>query len=340
VVKTREQTSRDCVVVGEVANSTPPTDACIPVDDLNKHTLVTGATGTGKTFTVATIVNRLAEGEYSVFFKPLILDWHGEYSSLLHDPEVKDPFHLPITLLSRDEEYYSVEFASQVLGLTPAQEYVLLKSLESLGGEENLNIADLVEILEGMADESAWFRESRLSLMRKLRRLTIGGYKELFSGGDLDLEVSSNKPLVIDLSKIGDLAIRRVYVAAFLKKIFDKALRGGFNSRRLLIVVEEARNLLGRDNYVEILVKMLDEIRKFGVGIVIVSQSPSALVEDVMANTSTKIVHSIKSAVDLEVLDKVVNMTSEIREILPYMDKGEAVLFSSFYKKPLLIRIV
>ncbi|WP_434731870.1 ATP-binding protein [Thermogladius sp. KZ2Tp1] len=339
-VKTRQISGDECVVLGEVVNSIPPVDACVPVEDLNKHLLVTGATGSGKTFTVATLVNRLTTRDNPFNYRPLVLDWHGEYGRLLKNPKVVDPFQLPVPLLGDEDPNASVDFASQVLALTPAQEYVLLKAFENLRGWDHLDLAGVIEALEKMVDESGWFRESRLSLVRKLRRLVVGKYKGLFRERKAGFLDNTRSPLVIDLSRVGDLTIRRVYVAALLKKIFDMAVRGEFGVSKLLVVVEEARNLLGKENHVDVLVKMLDEVRKFGVGLVVVSQSPSSLVEDVMVNTSTKIVHSVKSAVDLEVLDGATNMQVELREVIPYLDKGEAVLFSSLYKKPLLIKVV
>ncbi|WP_440060101.1 ATP-binding protein [Thermogladius sp. 4427co] len=341
-MKSREIPVGECIPIGTVLNTVPAAEACIPMQDLNRHVLVTGATGTGKTYTVATLVNRLAErrGRHKSI-QQVVLDWHGEYPGLVKHGRMVNPFQHPIPIFDPSDIHKSLDFTSQVLLLTPAQEYVMLKVLEQVYARNEYSLGVVLSILENMGDESAWFRESRLSLIRKMRRLMVGQYSRLFNGDSFHkiLSTESDKPIIVDLSKIRDLSIRRLYASALLKRIFDEAVEGAYRDRNILVVVEEAKNMLGRDNYIDILVKMLSEVRKFGVGLVIVSQSPSLLVEDVMVNTSTKIIHSVKSALDLEMLGRVVNMTDEIRQVLPYLEVGEAVLFSSLYKKPLLIKV-
>jgi len=72
-------------------------------------------------------------------------------------------------------------------------------------------------------------------------------------------------------------------------------------------------------------VKCLREIRKFGVGLIIVSQSISQLVDDVSMNTNTKIIHAVKSKQDLEVIEKSLYLDQDLVSVIPYMEPGEAV---------------
>ncbi|MCC6043538.1 MAG: ATP-binding protein, partial [Desulfurococcaceae archaeon] len=83
----------------------------------------------------------------------------------------------------------------------------------------------------------------------------------------------------------------------------------------------------------------LREFRKFGVGLVIISQSLTQLVEDASVNTNTKIIHSVKSKQDLEVVEKTLYLDQELLETLPYIEPGEAVYSTPSLKKPVLVKI-
>jgi Predicted ATPase len=84
---------------------------------------------------------------------------------------------------------------------------------------------------------------------------------------------------------------------------------------------------------------MMGEIRKNNIGFCIITQLPSLIVDHVLVNTNTKIIHSVKSNLDLEVVSKSLFLDQDTARILPYMDVGEALLFNPSLKKPVLIRV-
>ena len=319
------------IIIGEIVNTMVPRKAVIPVKQLLQHTIILGATGSGKTFTCSRIVERAEK------YSRIIIDWHGEYSNLINGVEI-NPYDYPINPFTRDLAE-TIEVLIDAIGLTHPQAYILEKILAQNSSSSTDSIIARLEVLN---DESAWMRESRLSLIRKLSPLTRDKYRGLFIGSDNDLLGLINKvgkPLIINVSVIKDPYIRRLYTVLLLKNIFMHGINEGFR-REVLIVIEEAQNLLGKDNPVGVIARMLAEIRKFGIGLILVSQSPSSLLEDAMKNTNTKIIHTLKSSLDLEIINKVLYLPPNIQKIIPYMDVGEAVLQSKTYKKPVVIRVV
>ncbi len=307
-----------------------PRKAVIPSKQLLQHTIILGATGSGKTFTCSRIVERA--GEYS----RIVVDWHGEYSDLIDGVEI-NPYDYPINPFIRDLPE-TIEVLIDAIGLTHPQAYILEKILTQSSG----SIDSIMARLEVFSDESAWMRESRLSLIRKLSPLVREKYRGLFNGVDNDLLGlidKVRKPLIVNVSVIRDPFIRKLYTVLLLKNIFMHGINEGFK-RKVLVVIEEAQNLLGRDNPVGVISRMLAEIRKFGIGLILVSQSPSSLLEDAMKNTNTKIIHTLKSSLDLEIINKILYLPPSIQKIIPYMDVGEAILQSKTYKKPVVIRVI
>ncbi len=312
---------------------------------LTHHTLVLGSTGSGKTHTVSVIINKIIEKFNQI--KIVIFDWHGEYSYLLKRKRRLVPYDLPIgiTNLIEKDLYSFIDILADVLELTNSQIYILEKVLRQLLRRGGVSLNDIYTVLENFVDESSWMRESRLSLLRKMSPLIRTGYSKLFSNSGIkDLMHCLNyesSPLVIDVSVIKDPFIRKIYISFILNMIFDIFVndKEGKPNYKLLIVLEEAQNILSKNNPVKIVSRMLSEIRKFGVGLIIISQSPSSLIENVMVNTNTKIIHSLKAGADIELVNKSIYLPPEYLRVIPYLEPGEAILYTRGFKKPLIVRI-
>ncbi|MEZ0394370.1 MAG: ATP-binding protein [Desulfurococcaceae archaeon] len=319
----------ECVELGEVVNSVPPSAACIPAHELRSHVLILGATGTGKTNTAALLAWEASRK--GLYERVVVVDWHGEYGELLGRKPV-EARSLPLKLVEPGDREGTVEVLSDVMELTPSQEYVLEKALEVKGVE---GVARLLSAVEGLVDESSWFRESRLALARRLRPLAK--HKELFDARTRDPLPTGT--LVIDVSEIRSEEARKAYVAALLRALLDEAVARRGGAPRTMVVLEEASHVLNRERPLRIAVSMLNEVRKLGISLVVVAQSPHGLAEEAMANTSVKVIHSVKSAVDLELLNRVLYMPEELATLVPYMERGEAILFASSFKKPVLTKV-
>ncbi len=265
----------------------------------------------------------------------IVFDWHGEYTNLLNSYEYIDPWDLPVNIIGNDI-YETVDLISDVLELTHPQSFMVEKILSR---EKISNVHELYRILESLEDSASWMRESRFSLLRKLSPIVRDAYIDLFKGERNNYaNLARSSLMIIDVSKIRDPLIRRIYVAFYLKKLFSLALERRLPGR-LLLVVEEAHNLLNREKPIRLISRMLAEVRKFGIGLIIVTQSPSTIIEDVMINTNTKIIHSLKSSCDIDLINRTLYLTEEFRQIIPYLDIGEAIIYSRSYKKPLLVKV-
>lgn len=327
----------ETIEIGSVVNATTPIKARIDVNSLTEHVFVTGSTGSGKTRSVAKIANELLKKNVDV--KIVVVDWHDEYRSLINVFQYVPPKELPLELIDARDPYSTVDLLVDALDLSGPQAYVLERIIRSKTKEID-DIGKLVDAVENAIDESGWMRESRFSLLRKLYPLVRSENVDLFNGRGVKgvYENLSGRVNVIGVSSIRDGVVRKVYTALLLKKLVSSRLRSEIRDR-LVIVLEEAQNLLSRDKPIGIIASMLAEIRKFNVGFIIVSQSPSKLLEDVMVNTNTKIIHSIKSSLDLEIVNRILYLPFEYEKIIPYLEVGEAVLYTRGLKKPVIVRV-
>jgi len=302
--------------------------------------LVVGSTGSGKTHTVAKILRELSVKANHVI--SVVLDWHGEYSKLLREFTYISPYEVPVTLTPEDHEAF-IELLSDTLELSPPQAFVLKQALERAGARID-SIESLMDVLENFEDQSGWMRESRLALLRKLAPLRNSRYSRLVQFDNSTrcfnslIENAKSSTIVLSLAEIHNTVVRRIYSAMVIRSVSEKAF-SNLLDKRVLLVIEEAQNYIDREKPLRMISAMLAEIRKFGVGVVLVSQSPSKLLEDAMINTNTKIIHSIKSSTDLDVVNRVLYLPFDYQKIIPYLDVGEAVVYTRGLKKPVIVKI-
>lgn len=328
-------TGEDYVVIGKILNTIPQYPARLVKSSLFRHVFITGSTGSGKSYTASIISHRVS---HSLGVTTVILDWHGEYPSLIPSGISIDPFETPIHLFTEDPEELGI--ISSVLELTPSQEYILEKVIKRIDLEKIRDIDVFIDLVENYPDESSWIRESKLALHRRLSILARGRYSQLFKiqGSSFNTlkNIIEQGLIIVLLDRIQDTAIRRLYSAFFIKRLVDVNVTTG---KPILIILEEAQNYLSRQKSIRTMSEILREMRKFNVGLVVISQSIQQLVEDAAVNTNTKIIHAVKARQDLDIVEKSLYLDQGLMTILPYLEPGEAIYATPILKKPVLVKI-
>ncbi|MEM4035291.1 MAG: DUF87 domain-containing protein [Fervidicoccaceae archaeon] len=311
----------------------------LTAEELLRHVGIFGSTGSGKTTTSAV----LATGAASIGMSVVILDWHGEYGVLLEEAcaervEVLDPLEDDSASVNPLEGAIedAVSMLEDVLSLSAPQSAVLYRVLKESGGSL-FGISSLIALLDSKSPEGYWDRELRGALLRKLELLDSPEGKILFSK-TVYRPPSNGEIQVINLSNIKNFNLKKLYSLALIKFIYQTRYARGGAGGRILLVVDEAHNIMPKsvDNFVS---KMIAESRKFGIGVVIVTQSPSSVNPEFIKNLNTKIVHAIRSNIDMRILEESMALEHNERVLLPRLEIGEAFFSSPSCPKPTLIVI-
>lgn len=307
----------------------------IMIGDLFRHVGVFGSTGSGKTTTCSLLASALAERGIRV----VVLDWHGEYAGIL--PRGATKVLRPISdgasinpLALSDDGGDVVDLLADVFDLTQPQASVLSAALREGRGASTL--PELLEVMFAEAGRSPVEREIRMAIARRMEPLSSEEGRSVFGNGEAPGLPGAGEILVVDLSEIGSHRLRKLYALMLLRLIFAEAsARGPLGAA---VIVDEAHNVLPRAE-VNFIARMLAEVRKMGVGLIVSTQSPSSVNPEFLKNLNTKIVHRIVNGADVRVILSGVGRARGLAEALPALGVGEALVSAPGLARPLFVRI-
>jgi len=115
----------------------------------------------------------------------------------------------------------------------------------------------------------------------------------------------------------------------------------------VLLVLEEAHNFVppkantpAEESAIRVTKQIAQEGRKFGVGLIMISQRPSRLDETALSQCNSYIIMRMLNPADQNFVRKVVETIGEDEaRMLPDLDVGEAILSGQFINFPVLVKI-
>ncbi|HLD29216.1 MAG TPA: helicase HerA-like domain-containing protein, partial [bacterium] len=279
---------------------------------LARHTAVVGNTGSGKSTTVATLVMRLIEKYDHAHIA--LFDIHGEYSLISH-PRVKqikaDALKIPHWLLSFPQWKTLLN-----VGFRTSEPWDALKeAITELKCRYNKDIEPskisvdmpvyfpvekLLQHPRIVGEECAIMRERIETLIKDSRYFNIlkSGYDSTETLKDFtQLILDKNAGCtVLNLSKIMPDMLN--FVVEILSRLFFRFCYWNLNrDYPLLLVYEEGHRYLGRDDAPHSATRRVEDIakegRKYGVGLMIVTQRPSDISETILAQCNNFIAHRL-----------------------------------------------
>ena len=263
------------------------------------HCFIMGIPGQGKSVTTLRILNELARQDVPA----LVIDFHGQfgdpqgsYARLTRGSIINaaqglpfSPFELDASQQDSDQQqaqsYAIAEIIAKITGLGLRQQDDLYQAIRSAYAiRPNPTPADVLRILERQEQarrgDGVIARCRAILEMRLFRPNTSDG-----RDGPRFIE-ALRSGMVLDLH---ELRIEQVQLAAgafALRSILRDMFHWGNADRiRLAIVLDEAHRL-GNDPS---LLKLMKEGRKYGIAVIIATQSLNDIDQDVLSNTGTRI---------------------------------------------------
>jgi hypothetical protein len=261
----------------------------IPPEELVRHLVVLGPTGSGKTSTAKAIIDKVLRSAKSTV-KVTILDWKGEYQSLpdatvirkinVWDVGGRTPAERAVIAVELLREV-----TRDIADISSASAALLLKELVKLYERGTPTTKDVIGRMEAflhaaMAERRLAEANMAAALLRRLYWLQIDEERP-------DESLYRNSAVTIyDLSATGSNYLKTLYSLTILTKKYYEALRRGTADELVeIIIAEECQNYVrGRrfDDPPSIGERVVYELRGFGVGVILVCPDPELLPQGIL----------------------------------------------------------
>ena len=254
----------------------------IPFRDLQRHLLILGPTGSGKTNTAKKAVAMAV----SKGVKAVILDWKGEYVGFVENATIVRKIN-PWDVGGRSPKERAVlaveilrEVTRDIADVSSASAALLLRELVRLYERDVPKTSDVISSLERFYMSA--MQERRLAEANMaaalLRRLT---WLQIDEERSAENTIRSGQVVVYDLSQLGSAYLKTIYSLAILSKTYYDALsQGPMHGLRQLLIAEECQNYVrgrGPDEPPSIGERTVNELRSYGVGVVMISPDPTQI---------------------------------------------------------------
>jgi DNA helicase HerA-like ATPase len=347
----------------------------IPLKTLNRHGLIAGATGTGKTKSLQVIAENLSEKGIPV----LLMDLKGDLSGLARPspghPKIDErhgkiglPFtskSFPVEILTLSEQNgvklratvseFGPVLLSRILSLSETQEGVVAVVFKYCDDHKLplLDLKDFKKVLqystaEGKEEfEKAYGRISTSStgaILRKVIELEQQGAELFFGEKSFEVRdltrIDENGMGYINIIRLTDIQDRPKLFSTFMLSLLAEIYaifpeQGDTDRPELILFIDEAHLIFKEAsrallNQIESIVKL---IRSKGIGVYFVTQDPTDVPDEVLAQLGLKVQHALRAFTAKD--RKAIKLTSEnfplsefydTKDVLTALGIGEALI--------------
>ncbi|MFW6122258.1 MAG: ATP-binding protein, partial [Petrotogales bacterium] len=332
-----------------------------------RHMAILAMTGGGKTVVARRIIRELLNAEYPI----LILDPHGDYLGFWEKrnlfPKNKIKLFYPyLNVNERNRDIIGFLVSRMTQGFSDPQKEVFNEVMESVTlGNENVPIGNFLDnILQRLTNIKRRNPGTVFAVKRGLKLVekkmgAMEGSNEMLRMRlkDFPFEPMPDPitmpdkfiaPGQVSILYLGgyDHITQSSIVALVLKHLFEE--RASMNNRipPFLTVVEEAHNFIpsrgeGQQDTpsTDIIRKIITEGRKFGTGLLLISQRPSRLDETTLSQCNTFIVFRLVNPRDQSFVEKVMeNLSKSDSKLLPGFGPGQGIVSGQAVRFPLVIQ--
>ena len=328
-----------------------------PSLEANPHIVISGMSGFGK----STLLRSLLLGIRGNNISCIVFDAHDEHSSAVRSMggTVYDSAYSGINLLELDgatvgeriselsrllKEVYSLGYI-QTTKLSECLWYTYRKF--GARGREDRKLHGTPTIKDLIAELGVFIRNSksvgeRNSLLHIRARLAPLN-TDSFKGTGLDSKGLASGLHSFSLARMKGRESRIIYIGELLSRLYssmhDKEKQRGLN---LYVMVDEAHFLMDESGSGLIVTKLIEEGRKYGVGVIIVAHASSTLNRKIMANCSTFMTFYAREPSEMAYASKVLSCGSQeaaeaIRSRISGLGKHEAILVSSVIRRATVV---
>jgi hypothetical protein len=320
---------------------------CINVRSaLNPHIMIIGESGSGKSNACKQILSQLARSGYRF----IVLDPHSEYvensrnlGATVYDAGRSGANIFDLDGLSERERTSEITgMFRRIFRLGEVQAYTLYKCIAYTYGVcarkgRTPTLHDLLYTFRVFARHAERSESSILETLEKRLLLVVGDSPTRGVSVSRLLRERS----IFSLSSLHTSEAQAIYMEGMLKKIYTLMLNGdGCDRGRFYIVIDEAEKLQNSP----VIARLVAEGRKYGVGVIAISQRAKALDKEIRSNAATIIAFSQHEPEEQNYVANLIsggneyNRFMEIRKALRELGRGRALMAEAPARSPKVVR--
>lgn len=329
-----------------------------PSSEANPHIIIFGMSGQGKSTLLRGMINDIGKAG-----KPaIVFDAHNEHEEAVRSlgGRVIDSSRYGINVFSLDgstvgeriaelsqlfKSVYSLGYV-QSIRLSECMWYAYRKRGASSRNDMQLpNPPSMPDVLEELSIFIANSRNGseRSSLAHLRSRLSSLSLQPL-SEGELDIEALRSGISSFSLAGIRSAEAQIIYINELLRRIYTSMkIHGIGKGVSLYIIIDEAQFIIN-DSDSHIVKKLMEEGRKYGVGIILATHMASSLPREIIANSSTFITFYSREPQEINYISNILSSgmserAFEIKKMLRRLRRSEAMVLSYSIREPSVVEI-
>ena len=322
---------------------------------VQKHVCILSKTGGGKSYCSGAIIEELMKHGVTV----CVIDPHGEYSSMKHKGVVKKTSRdFGVSPKAYDDKI--MEFATdpsinkgakplkftlhnldarEILSLTNIKNVrtfltMLRRAVDILKETKGtFTLNDIIAVLEQGGEGSSAALITELEYLNEIDVFAEQGTK-------IDELIQKGKCTIINLRgtppDIQELIVNRMGTALFELRKVDKI-------PPMMLVVEEAHNFCPQQGQVacsKIFRTIASDGRKFGLGLMVITQRAAKIDKNVLSQCNTQIILKVTNPNDLNAIaSSIEGLTVGMEEEIQRLPIGSAIITGGGVSMPLLVEV-
>ena len=338
-----------------------------------RHMAILAMTGGGKTVAARRIIKELINARYPL----VIFDPHGDYLGLWikrevfpHGTEVR-LFFPDLTVNENNRDVVGYLVAQMTQGFTDPQKEKYAQALGKVNlGKEDVGVTRFIEKLLQVLDgfDRRGGHPGTIPAVKRGLRIVLGHLRAMEKSNERLRHQASLKEFPFEpmpdpsSTPVGfvrpgrasivylggyDQLTQATIVAVVLKHLFEHRASLDNSVPPFLAVVEEAHNFIpsrgeGQAGVpsVDVIRKVITEGRKFGTGLLLVSQRPSRLDETALSQCNTFLIFRLVNPRDQSFVQRVMeNLSRDDSRLIPGFGPGQGIVSGQAVRFPLVIQV-
>ncbi|MCD6131078.1 MAG: ATP-binding protein [Candidatus Hydrothermae bacterium] len=326
----------------------------LTIRGFRRHLAILAQTGAGKSYTAGVLLEELYDKGATV----IVLDPHADYVFISQSKDGKrilprvdvfrtrestgrytkedighvETFEIKFSDLSPDEIFTITGIRDEWSNIQKAVREAVKKLQNEKPGR--YTVEDLINKLESVGDNDAL---RAIKYIEKLKGLKVFG--EVTT--PIERLLKPQHISVMDLSGLSDHVAD--YIAyKILSEVYHQREQGKYKYPVFVLVEEAHRFIPKKENTLSkrIAKRIAAEGRKFGVFLVLVTQRPQKIDQDVLSQCNSQIIMRMTNPEDQKAVRASAEQVSEdLLKDLPGLNVGEAVIVGEMTKMPVMVKI-